>query len=195
MRMMFSKARRVVVYNFASGFGPVSNCKPNQNKLPGFQFAYSVPELIAILSRARRGAVRVCFSPLRTLGDKKDIFNDVCRLVCDFSEAYGATVFAVDEIWNAQTPSWSPDALNEAILQWRHYDLTLLWTAQRPQKTDATLRGMSTELYCGRLTTQLDLDAVKDCGFSSEAMALIPSLPNRKFVHRFDTGVWKVERS
>lgn len=195
MMRTFAKSRRVVVYNFASGFGPVGRCKSNQNPLPGFVFVYSVHDLVSVLSRARRGPVRVCFSPVRTQGDKKEIFNDVCRLVSDFSEAFGATTFAIDEVWNGQTPSWSPERFTECMLQWRHYDLTILWTAQRPQKTDATLRSISTEIYCGRVTTGLDLDAMKECNFNGDALALLPSLPNRNFVHRYETGEWKVERS
>jgi hypothetical protein len=194
MKQRFWDSQRVIVYNFASGFGPVGQCRANQNPLPGFVFVYSVPDLIQVLRQTGRGRVRVCFSPVRAPFDKTEVFNDVCKLVCDFSRSYGATVFAVDEVWNAQTASWSPEHFNECFCQWRHYDLTLMWTAQRPSDTDAALRGMSTEIYAGRVTTEIDVKAVRRCGFPEDLVERLPSLPNRVFIHRFETGEWRMEK-
>lgn len=194
MAQKFWPVRRVVVYNFASGFGPVGNCKPNQNPLPGFVFVYTVPDLIMVLKQIGRGPARVCFSPLRTKLDKKEIFGDVSRLVADFSERYGATTYAVDEVWNGQTSSWSPESYNECFLQWRHYDLTPMWTSQQPQAVDQSLRSVSTEIYCGRLIDLLDIKAVQKCGLPPAALEKLPQLPNRVFVHRLENREWRIER-
>lgn len=196
MKRLFWDCLRVVVFNFASGFGPKGRCKPNQNPLPGFTFVYSVPDLLMVLQKAGSGRVRVCFTPINVPPDKseKDVFNDVCKYVLHFSEKLGGTVFAIDEIWNAQTPSWSPQWLNKAMLQWRHYDVCLMWTAQRPAEVDATLRGMSTEVYCGRVMQEMDVKAVRKCAFPDEVFDILPTLPDRQFVHRFETGEWRLEK-
>ncbi len=195
MMKIFLLFRRVVVYNFASGFGPPGKCKSNQNPLHGFVFVYNVPDLIQVLKAAGRGHVHVCFSPVRSDEDEKEVFNDVCQLVADFSKQCGAVAFAIDEVWNVQTPGTSPKRFKECLLQWRHYDLTILWTAQRPAETHYTMRSVSTEVYVGRVMAGADVAAVRDCAVPDEALALLPKLPNRQFVHRFDDGRWKVEKS
>lgn len=184
-----------MVVSFASGFGPPGQCRPNQNPLPGFIFVYSVCDLIQVLEQAGRGPVRVCFCPLRNSGKLTKLFDGVSQLIADFSQQFGATVYAVDEVWNAQRPDWSPDGFRECVLQWRHYDLTVFWTAQVPQLTDARMRSVSTEIYCGRVITRLDLDAVRACGFPEDAIEKLPTLPDRTFIHKLENGLWKVERS
>jgi hypothetical protein len=184
MAEKFWPAWRIVVYNTCGSYG----AGVRKNALPGFVFVYSVVDLITVLRQSGAGPVRVCFTPLRS-GDKRKVFCDVCRLVCDF----GDVVFAVEEIWNFQSPSWSPDELSEAILQWRHYGLCLMWNAQQPQLVDQTLRSMSTEVYVGKFEHRLDLKAVADCRLSDEAMAIVPALPPRRFIHKMESGKWRVE--
>ncbi len=186
MAEKFWPAWRIVVYNTCGSYGAVSG--ERRNSLPGFVFVTSVLDLIQVLRQSGNGPVRVCFTPLRA-GDKQKVFCDVCRLVCD----YGNVVFAVDEIWNFQSPSWSPDELSEAILQWGHYGLRLMWNAQQPQLVDQTLRSMSTEVYVGKFEHRLDLKAVADCRLKDEAMDLLPTLPKRSFVHKLESGEWRLE--
>lgn len=194
MKELLWDSPRVIVYNFASGFGPVGECRPNQNPLPGFYFAYSIQELIRAMHRGGAGRIRVCFSPVRAQFDKREVFNDVSKLVSDFSRGFGGLIYAVDEVWNGQTSGSSPDHFNECFSQWRHYDLTVMWTAQRPADTDLAMRGLSTEIYAGRTIIEDDIKAVRKCGFPDEALAKLASLPNRQFIHRFETGSWRLEK-
>ncbi|HLW53283.1 MAG TPA: hypothetical protein VKW06_10610 [Candidatus Angelobacter sp.] len=186
MAAKFFPGYRVVVYNTAGSYNSTGE---RRNPLPGFVNAYSVPELCAALRAAgSEGPARVCFTPLRS-GNKREVFNDVCFLVCDFRNV----IFAVEEIWNFQAPNWSPDALNECYLQWAHYGLRLMWNAQIPQKTDSALRSMTLDVYVGQFDRTLDLNAIADCRLPPEAMAQVRRLPKRKFIHRMESGEWRVE--
>jgi len=182
--------KRVVLYNTAGDFG----YGPRQKPLPGFNFLHDISTLADWLLRSKVEQwpqVRICFTPLRSSFDPTEVFCSACRLVQDF----GDCIFAVDEIWNFQSPGQSPFELRESMLQWRHYGLTLMWTAQIAQKVDKTLLTVSTELYSGRLTLQNDIDALRRNGrFPEEALRMLPTLKDWEFVHRFEDGRWKVER-
>lgn len=184
------KCPRVILYNTAADFGYGQRQKP----LPGFNFIFSVPTLVNWLSKARAEnweEVRICFTPIRGTVDPTELFADVCRLVADF----GDVVFAVDEIWNFQSAGSSPKELRECFLQWRHYGLSLLWTAQVAQAVDKKLMSTSTEIYCGRLMAQNDLDAVERNGrLPQSAIAMVSQLPNYQFVHRNEAGEWRIEK-
>lgn len=184
-------AKFVLIYNTAADFGN----GPRQKPLPGFHYCFSVTTLAEWMLKAKQAnapQMRICFTPLRTSNaDPLEVFTAVCRLVQDF----GDIVFAVDEIWNFQTPGSSPYELRELMLQWRHYGAILMWTAQIPQKVDKTLLSVSTEIYCGRVTLENDLDSVRRNGrIPDDALKLLPTLPDWTFVHRYEDGRWELER-
>ena len=183
-------ARFVLIYNTAGDFGG----GPRQKPLPGFHFVFDICTLGDWLLKAKAEKweqVRICFTPLRYGRDPVEVFAAVCRMVADF----GDCVFFVDEIWNFQTSSSSPHQLRELMLQWRHYGISLAWTAQIPQKVDKTLLTVSTELYVGRLNLENDLEAVRRNGrIPEDALRIIPTLPDWSFVHRFEDGRYQVER-
>jgi hypothetical protein len=81
------------------------------------------------------------------------------------------------------------------MLQWRHYGISLMWTAQIAQKVDKTLMTVSTELYSGRLMAGNDIEAVVRNGrLPEDAAALLPHLADYEFVHRLENGTWRLER-
>jgi len=178
----------VVIYNTAGDFGN----GPRQKPLPGFHFIFDISTLAEWMLTARREnwqRMRVCFTPLRSKNDPLEVFASVCRLVQDF----GDCVLAVDEVWNFQTPSSSPHELRESMLQWRHYGLCLMWTAQIAQAVDKKLLTVSTELYVGRLNLENDLEAVRrNGGLPQQALNEVPNLPDWNFIHRMENGTWKV---
>lgn len=184
-------AAKVIIFNTAGDFG---NGGPRQKPLPGFHFIFDISTLADWLLKAKLEnwpRVRICFTPLRSNVDPLEIFRAVCRLVADF----GDVLFFVDEIWNFQTSSSSPYELRELMLQWRHYGLCLMWTAQIAQKVDKTLLSVSTEMYVGRLNLENDLEAVRrNARIPEDALAQVPNLPDWCFIHRFENGSWKVER-
>ncbi len=178
------RCRRAVVFNAVGSFGP----GPRQNCLPGF-VELSIPrELVRYLRPRLRGSFRVLYTP--HAGDPEEHFYDVARLLLQVRDV----VFAVDEIWLFQRgASWSPAPLKYMMLTGRHYGITLLWTAQRAAEVHRTLTSVSTELYIGRLVEDRDLAALRS-RVPVEAMAQIPTLPNRAFIHRDETGHWRIER-
>ncbi|HZU33685.1 MAG TPA: hypothetical protein VFB79_21405 [Candidatus Angelobacter sp.] len=201
--------KHVIIYNTAGDFGNGTRGAGRPLKpLPGFRFIFSMSELAAYLLQAKQEnwqKVRVCFTPLRNpameaeevviRGKKYPMKMALFITACDLVRDFGDCVFAVDEIWNFQNAAWSPDVLNELMLQWRHYGLTLAYTAQIPQKVDKTLLTVSTEIYCGRLNLENDLNAVRrNARIPEDAMRLLPNLPDWQFVHRFENGTWKLER-
>ncbi len=180
-------AHKVVIYNTAGSFG----AGPGKNPLPGFVFVYRIYDLIQVL-RQNPEQLRVCFTPV---GDRAisglEVFHDTCELLMDYKDV----VFAVEEIWNFQRPQFLPTIQQQIILQWRHYRMPVQWNAQQPQLVAQTLRSVTTEAYVGKFTHKLDLKAVRDCGLPEEAMRVIPSLPHRKFVHKYPDGNWRIEEA
>jgi hypothetical protein len=190
MAHVFMAAHRVVVFNTCGSYGNGTR----NNPLPGFVFVYSIPDLIAVLRKAGRGATHVCFTPVGD-DDMTAVFHDCCKLVMAFRDV----VFVVDEIWNfhpSVAPGGLPKIQQQMFLQWRHYGLTLLWAAQQPQLVNSTARSVSTETYVGKFTDKLDVDAVARCKVKSpEAIARVQSLPPFQFVHQYEDGEWKIEQA
>lgn len=195
-------AQKVIIYDQAADFGH----GPRQKPLPGFHHIFDISTLADWVLKAKAENwpnVRICFTPLARNDKSVILFKGKnvpikyarFRAVCDLVKDFGDCIFFVDEIWNFQTPSSSPEELEEIFCQWRHYGVCLMWTAQIAQNVDKALLSMSTELYVGRLNLQNDLDAVRRNGrIPDDALALIPNLPDWEFVHRFEDGSWKVER-
>lgn len=175
--------RRVIVFNTVGAYGD----GPRQNRLPGFVAVSQPGELIDILRARGFGSFRVLYTPRTNI---EEHFDAVSRLILEVNDV----VFAVDEIWNFQRPGWSPDTLKSIMLQGRIDGRTLVWTAQFAQSVDKKLTGVSTELYIGRLTQPGDLRVVSK-RLPADALAAVPSLPNRRFLHVGMTSEWNIVRS
>jgi len=193
MALMFWSRPRVVVFNTCGTYRKTKS--PGQNVLPGFVFVYTIPELIQVLRQSgSAGSTRVCFTPIGR-NDKQQVFHDCSELVMD----WGNVTYAVDEIWHFQ-PSVAPNALHEVqkemFLQWRHYGLTLMYAAQQPQLVNSASRSVTTHAWVGRFNDELDIEAVRRCKLKDEgAIAALRQLPPHYFVHQYETGEWRVERS
>jgi hypothetical protein len=191
MAARFWPARRCVVYNTAGNYASVPG--ENKNILPGFLFLYCMNDLVHVLRQTGQGQpLKVCFTPV---GDRKiprrEIFHDTCELLMDYKDV----LFCIEEIWNFQRPSMLPDIQQQIFLQWRHYRMPIMWNAQQPQLVAQTLRSITTDVYVGRLEHELDLRAARECGLSEEMLSVLPSLPHRKFVHKFPDRTWKIEEA
>ncbi len=172
---------RVVLFNTVAGYGE------GARKIPVSEFTLiRQPGELADFLRphVRGGSFRVNYLP--GLYDEQH-FEAVCKLLL----ATRDVVFAIDEVWTYQKPNYSPPYLRTMMLTGRHYGVTLLWTAQRPALTDMTLRSVSTELYVGRLEEQTDLDALKG-RIPQNALAELPRLRDRQFVHRTKPTEWTI---
>jgi hypothetical protein len=140
MGKAIERTRRCVVFNSVGSFQ--SYAAPRKNKLSGFQFVSNLPQFVkAMRAGIQRGSFRICYTPVE--GDETEEFAGVSKLVW-FAEN---CVFAIDEVWLYQRPTKSPFHLRKMMLTGRHHGITLLWTAQRPALTDATLRSVSDQLY------------------------------------------------
>lgn len=159
---------------------------PRKNPLPGFVEIRQPGDLKAYLAQRVAGQFRVLYSPW---SDAEEHFEAVCKIVL----AVRDVVFAVDEIWLFQKTASSPRDLKTMMLAGRHYGVTLVWTAQRPQLTDATLRSVSTELYIGSLPSELDQSAFHG-SVNEDALSVAARLPARQFVHRKADHSWCVEK-
>jgi len=190
MAARFWPARRCVVYNTAGNYAQTAG--DGKNPLPGFLFVYCFNDLIQVLRQTGKGPLRVCFTPV---GDRsvprKEIFHDTCELLMDYKDV----VFSVEEIWTFQRPSMLPDIQQQIYLQWRHYKMPIMWNAQQPQLVAQTLRSITTNVYVGKLEHRLDIRAARDCGLPEDALAVLPSLPHRKFVHKYPDGNWRIEQA
>lgn len=184
---------RIVVFNTVHSFGT----GPRQNRLPGFMQCSSLSHLVDLLRKHRAGRFRICYSPLE--GDEQVEFWHVCNLVWEVRDC----VLAVDEVWHFGNPLKTPRSLarkrprhpfRSMELTGRHHGITVLWTAQAPALADYTLRRVSTQLYLGRLTTPEDREAFRGM-IAEEALAKLPSLPNRNWVRRDELMNWNLARS
>jgi hypothetical protein len=179
--------RRCVVFNSVGSFQ--GHVAPRKNKLAGFTFVSNIPSFVrAIRGGNRSGSFRICYTPVE--GDEQIEFEAVSKLVW-FAEN---CVFAIDEVWLYQRPTKSPFYLRKMMLTGRHHGITLLWTAQRPALTDATLRSVSDQLYLGGFGSRLDVDAFKGT-LADDALEKLPSLPLRTFVHRDEMRQWRLYKS
>lgn len=183
MGRFIQSCRRVILFNTVATYGNGHR----QTAMPGFYECRQPGELREFLACAlrARGQFRVLYSPW---SDADEHFAAVSRLVL----AVRDVVFAVDEIWQFQKTAWSPRDLKTMMLQGRHYGVSLIWTAQRPQLTDATLRSVSTELYIGSMPSELDRAAFHGM-VEPDALEVAARLPARKFVHRMENLSWRVE--
>lgn len=185
-------ARKVVIYNTVADFGYAD--PERQKPLPGFHF-FADPGLLgnALIQSKEENwpEVRFCFSPVRSVHDAVELFESVCRMVRDF----GDCVFAVPEIWRFQQAGYSPKDFEDLMLAWRHYGTAVMWDAQFTQKVDKTLLRVSTEIYCGRVDLEGDVDHLRRYArLKPEALAIVPNLPDWNFVHRRENGTWTIEK-
>lgn len=170
----------MIVFNSVGTYGAGAR----QTSLPGF-VEISQPGTLREFLRRRVGSqFRVLYTPL---SDVEAHFLAVCKLVL----AVRDVVFAIDEVWLFQKTAWSPRDLQTMMLMGRHYGVTLLWTAQRPQKTDATLRSVSTELYVGSLPSELDQSAFHGW-MPEDALSVASRLAPRRFVHCYQNQTWEI---
>lgn len=183
MAGIVNRCSRVIVLNPVATYGRGER----QTRLPGFVELAQPGELKEYLRGRLGSGFRVLYSPR---SDVHEHFEAVCKLVLAARDC----VFAVDEIWYFQKSAWSPRDLNTMMLTGRHYGVTLVWTAQRPQKTDSTLRSVTTELYIGSLPSLLDQSAFHGL-VPDPALVAAARLPARSFVHRFPDFSWEIEEN
>lgn len=182
---MFKKARRIVVLNSVGSYQP--HPEPRKNHLPGFPMIATPRDLVRYLRPRQRASFRVNYTPMD--GAPEDHFEDVCKLIA----AVGDCVFVIDEVWMYQRPGWSPPALKSLMFVGRHRGVVLMWTAQRPAEVDKSIISVSTDLYVGRLGDHNDLAALRH-RMPATALAQIPTLRDREFLHRDESNNCTIER-
>ena len=174
----------MVIYNSVGTYG----AGPRKTPAPGFVEIHQSGILRATLhpDHLRGRGFRILYTPLT---DVHEHFDAVCKVVLAARDC----VFLIDEVWLFQKTAWSPRDLQTMMLMGRHYGITLVWTAQRPAKTDSTLRSVSTEIYVGSLPSSLDQKCFYD-SVPQEALDLAAKLPPRQFVHRKLDLTWVHEK-
>lgn len=157
-----------------------------QNRLPGFQHAWSLVQLRELLMRARAasgGSFRICFHPR---GKNLSDFAAVCRLV----ELARNTVFVVDEIWHFCRASWMPPELEAITFTGRMPGVTVLYTAQQPARIATGLRSIATQVHVFRVNRR-DFDSIKyDFDIPEEMAGQVMALPDRARVVRDERMGW-----
>lgn len=187
MGKAIERARRCVVFNTVGSFQPTK--QPRKNKLTNFSWCSNLGMFVKMMRVGmQHGEFRICYTPVE--GDEQEEFSQVSKLVWYAENC----VFAIDEVWLFQKPTKSPFYLRKMMLTGRHHGITLLWTAQRPALTDATLRSVSDQLYLGGFGSRLDVDAFRGT-IADDALDKIPTLPMRTFVHRDELRQWRLYKS
>lgn len=186
MGKKIAKCNRCILINSVGNFC-ASNPQPRQNVLRGYEYFTDITRFTERLRQVRHGSFRLAFTPVigfhPNLDDKK-LKEHRRKLVSEalmLAWFVKNTVVAIDEVWLYQETTYSPPYLENMMLTGRHHGITLLWTAQRPAKVDATLRGVSSELYLGRMG-RLERQAY-DGDVPEEALSRLASLPDRQFMH------------
>lgn len=171
---MLEGCERCIVVNSVANFA--AQPRDRQNRLRGYEYFTDLIAFTERLKQLRHGKFRIVYTPVDVEDRAKD-FDQISMLAWYVKDC----VFAVDEIWLYQRSGWSPKYLSNMMLTGRHHGITLLWTAQRPAKVDATLRSVSSELYLGRMGSRLDRDAYRG-DIPDDAIARLASLPDRTFL-------------
>lgn len=171
---------------------------PRQNRLPGFVTVRQPGELKNVLRRAGRGRFRILYQPPRMLsfdesaGRGKKGTRDIdahFRAFLLLLMAAGDAVVAVDELWLLCEPVWMPQPLEEISRASRHYGVTFLYTAQRPQIVASDLRDNTNQWKTFRLQG-LAVEALRG-RVPDEVLEQVPTLPDRTHIKSDDTFAWQ----
>jgi len=179
MSDLIRQCRRVIVVDTVHQYGN----GPRQNKLPGFVPVQSLRELIAYWSKVRQKNFRICYKPGMNLEAE---FDGVARLTLEVRDC----VFAIDEVWNYCEAGWMPPPLEFMARAGRHRGITTIYTGQRPAIIAADLRSVTNHWKIFRMKSQLDLKAMQGL-VPPEALARVPSLPDRVHITSNDSFDWK----
>jgi hypothetical protein len=178
---------RVVLFDTADAYGPGERT----TAVPGFLTATQPEQLFRYFTARDRGGRRLGDLPFQILYKPDRLIEKHFECVCEMLMRVRDVVLVVDEVWHFCKPSWVPEHLKVILLRGRTPGVTLLWAAQRASVTATTLRSCSTELRVFRQVEASDLEALRG-RVPPQALALVPSLPDRHFLSVDLAQTWRV---
>lgn len=102
---------------------------------------------------------------------------------------FGNVQLVIEEVQLYSTPHSLPQWLKTALLTGRHQNLSMMFTSQRPGEIHKTIISQCAHIFVGKIVEGNDLRYVSY--FLGKDFERLPSLPDRKFLYRDETGLVK----
>lgn len=107
------------------------------------------------------------------------------ELFCRAALRAGRCTVVVEELRYVTTPSRSPDSWAALVMTGRKAGLTIYGTSQRPSHVDKDFLGNCTQLHCGQLGYDADVETMsREMRLSSEEREKLLHLPPLQWMHR-----------
>lgn len=102
---------------------------------------------------------------------------------------FGNIQLVIEEVQLYSTPHHLPHWLKKCLLVGRHQNLSLMFTSQRPGEINKTIISQCAHIFVGKIVEGNDLRYVSY--FLGDQADKLPSLPDRRFIYRDETGLIK----